>query len=243
MNASPGSADGSVPMCLPRGFRALVIGASGGLGAAFVEHLSAMPDCAKVVALGRSTSPAIDYDDESSITHAAATLAGDGPFDLVVIATGLLHREGFMPEKKLGQLNYRQLEASFRINAMGPALLVAHFSALLASKRAVMAVLSAKVGSIEDNRAGGWYSYRASKAALNMLLKTAAIEMRRTHPGAVLVALHPGTVNTALSRPFRGASIGRRAADAVLDLMSVITSLQAHDSGSFIAYNGQRLPW
>ena len=225
------------------GFRALVVGGSGGLGAAFVEHLAALPQCAEVTALGRKSLPAVDYDDEGSIADAAQALAGSGKFDLIVVATGMLHGDGFMPEKKLSQLNYAQMEACFRVNAMGPALVVSHFSGLLASVGSVMAVLSAKVGSIEDNRLGGWYSYRASKAALNMLLKTASIEMRRTHPGAALVVLHPGTVNTALSRPFRGAEIGRSPADAVQDLMRVILSLEAQDTGTFIAYDGQRLPW
>jgi NAD(P)-dependent dehydrogenase (short-subunit alcohol dehydrogenase family) len=107
----------------------------------------------------------------------------------------------------------------------------------------VLAVLSAKVGSIGDNRLGGWYSYRASKAALNMLLKTASIEMARTHPKAVLAALHPGTVDSALSAPLRGAQIGRRPTDAARDLLAVLDGLQPKDSGGFWAYDGQRLPW
>lgn len=225
------------------GFRALVVGGFGGIGAAFVDHLSALPACAEVMALGRSSSPPIDFDREETIASAALAMADRAPFDLIVVATGLLHGDGFMPEKKLSQLNYEQMEACFRINAMGPALVVSHFSGLLASERAVMAVLSAKVGSIEDNRLGGWYSYRASKAALNMLLKTAAIEIKRTRPGAALVALHPGTVNTPLSRPFRGAEIGRSPADAVQDLMRVILSVEPHQSGTFIAYDGQSIPW
>ena len=104
-------------------------------------------------------------------------------------------------------------------------------------------MLSAKVGSIGDNRLGGWYSYRASKAALNMLLKTASIEVARSHPQAVLVALHPGTVNSALSAPFKGAEIGRPAADAAGDLLRVLDGLGAQDTGSFYAYNGEQLPW
>lgn len=104
-------------------------------------------------------------------------------------------------------------------------------------------MLSAKVGSIGDNRLGGWYSYRASKAALNMLLKTAAIEVARTHPQAVLAALHPGTVDSALSAPFRGAQIGRGPAAAAQDLLAVLDRLQPQDSGGFWAYDGQRLPW
>lgn len=236
-------AGGPVFPNLRLGFRALVVGGFGGIGAAFVEHLSALPACAEVIALGRRSSPPIDFEREETIASAALALAQHGPFDLIVVATGLLHGEGLMPEKKLSQLNYVQMEACFRVNAMGPALVVAHFSGLLASDRSVMAVLSAKVGSIEDNRLGGWYSYRASKAALNMLLKTAAIELKRTHPGAALVALHPGTVNTPLSRPFRGAEIGRNPADAVQDLMQVILNVATDQSGTFIAYDGQSIPW
>ena len=107
----------------------------------------------------------------------------------------------------------------------------------------MLAVLSAKVGSIGDNRLGGWYSYRASKAALNMVVKTAAIELARTHPQCVLAALHPGTVDSALSAPFRGAQIGRPAQDAARDLLAVLDHLTPEDSGGFWAYDGQRLPW
>jgi len=118
-----------------------------------------------------------------------------------------------------------------------------HFAKLLDTERGVMAVVSAKVGSIEDNRLGGWYSYRASKAALNMFLKTAAIEVKRTNPNALLVALHPGTVNSPLSQPFRGAKIGRSAVDAANDMLNVIDGLTAAETGRFYAYNGEQLPW
>ncbi|WP_042421818.1 SDR family NAD(P)-dependent oxidoreductase [Comamonas granuli] len=144
----------------------------------------------------------------------------------------------------LAELRAEHLAASFAVNAIGPALALAHFAPALArGERSLCAVLSAKVGSIGDNRLGGWYSYRASKAALNMLLKTAAIEMARTHPQAVLAALHPGTVDSALSAPFRGAQIGRPAADAARDLLAVLDGLRPEDSGGFWAYDGQRLPW
>lgn len=148
-----------------------------------------------------------------------------------------------MPEKKLADLNYAQLEATFRVNTFGPALVLRHFSPLLDGQRGVLAVISAKVGSIEDNRLGGWYSYRASKAALNMLLKTAAIEVKRSNPNAVLVSLHPGTVNTGLSKPFKGAQIGRAAMAAARDMLGVMAQLTPADTGSFLAYDGARLPW
>ena len=126
---------------------------------------------------------------------------------------------------------------------LGPALLLRHFSPLLDRQRAVLAMLSAKVGSIGDNRLGGWYSYRASKAALNMLLATAAIELRRSQPHTVVVALHPGTVSTGLSAPFRGGEIGRPADLATAQMLATLDGLTPADSGAFVAYDGQRLPW
>lgn len=227
----------------PSGYRALVIGASGGIGAALVAALREDPRCAQVVELGRATQPALDLAEPASIERAAAELAGQGAFQLIVSAAGVLHDESFMPEKRLADLNPAQLLATFQVNTFGPALLLRYFCGLLDRQRGVLAMLSAKVGSIGDNRLGGWYSYRASKAALNMLIKTAAIEVRRSQPNAVLLALHPGTVNSALSQPFRGAEIGRPAAVAAHDLLRVIDSLGPEASGSFHAYDGQPLPW
>ena len=227
----------------PAGFRALVIGASGGIGAAFVRVLQAGPARPTVVALHRQSAPAIDFDVEASIAAAAAELAAQAPFHLIVNATGVLHAGTAMPEKKLADLHYAQMAQTFRVNTFGPALVLRHFSKLLDRERGVLAVLSAKVGSIEDNRLGGWYSYRASKAALNMLLKTAAIEVSRSQPRAVLVALHPGTVNSKLSQPFRGAEIGRAADDAAADMLRTIDRLTPADSGRFFAYDGTQLPW
>jgi len=227
----------------PSGYRALVIGASGGIGAALVAALREDSRCAQVVELGRATQPALDLAEPASIERAAAELAGQGAFQLIVNAAGVLHDESFMPEKRLADLNPAQLLATFQVNTFGPALLLRYFCGLLDRQRGVLAVLSAKVGSIGDNRLGGWYSYRASKAALNMLIKTAAIEVRRSQPNAVLLALHPGTVSSALSQPFRGAEIGRPAAVAAHDLLRVIDSLGPEASGSFHAYDGQPLPW
>jgi len=148
-----------------------------------------------------------------------------------------------MPEKQLSQLSYAQMLNNFSVNTLGPALLLRHVTPLLDRQQALMALLSAKVGSIEDNRLGGWYSYRASKAALNMLVKTAAIELRRTQPQTVLVALHPGTVSSALSAPFRGAEIGRPASQAAAEMLSVLGRLTPADSGHFLSYTGEVLPW
>lgn len=228
---------------LPEGFRAVVIGASGALGAAFSERLRADPRCGGVWGLGRQSAVRVDFADEASLADAAAALRQHGPFHLVLVATGVLHLPGVQPEKRLADLSFDAMEKIFRINTFGPALAMRHFAPLLDRQRSVLAVLSAKVGSVGDNRLGGWYSYRASKAALNMMVKTAAIEMRRTHPGAVLVALHPGTVRSALSRPFRGDEIGRDPDQAAAAMLEVLNGLGADDSGSFVAYDGQRLPW
>lgn len=229
---------------LPQGYRALVIGATGAIGSALLAHLQADPRCALAVGLGRHTTPGVDLDDEATIAHAAQQLKTQGPWHCVIHAAGMLHGPHGMPEKRLGQLNYAQLETTFRTNTFGPALVLAHFAPLLPKQeRSLLAVLSAKVGSIGDNRLGGWYSYRASKAALNMLIKTASIEVARTHPLAVLAALHPGTVDSALSAPFNGADIGRAAGDAAADLLRVLDGLAADASGGFYGYDGQALPW
>ena len=229
----------------PDGFRALVIGASGGIGAALAESLRENPRCASVIELGRSTVPALDLADPASIEQAAAAAAvvGQGPFHLIINATGVLHSDDFMPEKRLADIDHQQMLETFQVNAFGPAMLLRHFAGLLDRQRGVLAMLSAKVGSIGDNRLGGWYSYRASKAALNMLIKTGSIEVRRSQPNAVLLALHPGTVNSKLSQPFRGAEIGRLAADAARDLLRVIDGLGPDASGGFYAYSVEELPW
>lgn len=227
----------------PEGFCALVIGATGGIGAALVETLRSDPRCAAVVALSRTSEPPLDLADPASIEQAATAVAGQGPFHLIINAAGVLHGADFMPEKRLADLDQAQLLATFQINTFGPALVLRHFSGLLDRQRGVLAMLSAKVGSIGDNRLGGWYSYRASKAALNMLIKTASIEIRRSQPNAVLLALHPGTVNSRLSQPFRGAEIGRPPAVAAQELLRVIDGLTPEASGGFYAYNGEGLPW
>jgi len=227
----------------PQDFRALVIGASGAIGAAFVAGLRANPKCAAVVGLNRHSLPPIDFDREETIASAAAALSREAPFDLIINAVGLLHSHRFMPERRLSDLNYAQMFETFRVNALGPALIFRHFSKLIGDDRAVIAVLSAKVGSIADNRLGGWYSYRASKAALNMFMKTASIEIKRAKPNAVLVALHPGTVTSGLSKPFRGAEIGRAPGDAAADMLDVIDNLTPPCTGQFYSYSGERLPW
>lgn len=230
------------------GYKALVIGASGAIGAAFVKALNQDKACEKVVSLSRREvneyQLTIDLKDEVSIQFAAHTLQLEGPFDLILVATGILHGEQWMPEKRLADITQETLQETFSVNTLGPALLLRYFSPLL-SEAGVMSFISAKVGSIGDNRLGGWYAYRASKAALNMLIKTAAIELKRQKPQAALFAIHPGTVISALSKPFAGGSgvKAREASIACDEMLKVIDQLSAEQSGGFFAYDGQELPW
>lgn len=227
---------------LGEGYRALVIGASGALGSAFCQLLNQDPQCAYVRELGRNSVPCLDLEDADSIASAAAELTEEAPYQLILHATGLLHRDEIKPEKSYSAIEADALQSVFQVNTIGPALVLRHFLPLL-DPRGAMAMLSAKVGSIGDNRLGGWYAYRASKAALNMLIKTAAIELARTRPQSRLLSLHPGTVISGLSQPFRGASAARPASIAAHELLSLIDRLAPADSGNFFAYNGERLPW
>ena len=230
-------------LSLPDNYRALVVGAGGAIGSAFVKQLRDDPRCASVMGLHRGSTPAIDVSEPSSIAAAAATLRDAAPLHLVLVATGVLHGDGFAPEKRLADLDASAMEQVLRINVIGPAMVLRHFTPLLDRQRAVMAMLSARVGSVGDNRLGGWASYRTSKAALNMLLKTASIELRRTNPAAVLAALHPGTVRSPLSRPFRGDVIGSDPQQAAAAMLQALDALSAEDSGAFIAYDGRPIPW
>lgn len=228
---------------LPKPFNALIIGSSGTIGSHFLKLLENHPSCTKVVGIHRRSDFAIDYHRPSSIEESANSLTEHGPFQLIINTIGALHSEHWMPEKKLDDINQDQLMEMFNTNTIGPALTIKCFSKLIDPQHGVMATLSAKVGSIEDNRLGGWYSYRASKAALNMMIKTASIELARTKPNIALIALHPGTVKSNLSQPFRGQQIGREPLDAVKDMFQVIESIKKEDSGSFLTYSGEKLPW
>ena len=226
---------------LSAGYRALVIGASGAIGQAFVQALGADPRCARVQALSRGQPVPWDLTDEASLAQLA--LQVQGPVHLVVDATGALTLDGQGPEKRLPQLQARLLLHSLHVNAVGPALLLRHLSPLLArGERVIWAKLSARVGSIEDNHKGGWYGYRAAKAALNQLLQTAAIEMARQRPLGVVAALQPGTVVSALSRPFVGEE-AMAPALAVLGLLQALDAAPATGRALFLDYRGQPLPW
>lgn len=225
--------------------RLAVLVGSGGIGGALAEALRAGGEFDEVLVLGRRSTPALDLLDEASIAACARTLAARGEPELVIDATGILHGAGMAPEKSWRELDPATLARAFAINAIGPALLMKHFLPLLPrARRAVFATLSAKVGSIGDNRLGGWYAYRASKAALNQLVRTASIELRRSRPQAICVALHPGTVDTGLSAPFAKSGLEvQPPALAAKRLLSVLAGLRAEDSGQFFDYRGERLPW
>lgn len=202
-----------------------------------------------MLALGRRTTPPVDLLDEATIDAAAAHVAALAlPVRLVLDATGFLHGEGQQPERALRQLDPAHMARAFALNAIGPALLMKHFLPLLPllprGERAIFATLSAKVGSIGDNALGGWISYRASKAALNQIVRTAAIELARTRPQAICVAVHPGTVATPLSQPFARTGLNVRAPEvAAAEILDALAGLAPADTGQFIDYRGGRLPW
>jgi NAD(P)-dependent dehydrogenase (short-subunit alcohol dehydrogenase family) len=224
---------------------AVVIGATGSIGIALQRALSHAADFDRVMGFSRQSN-GFNLTDEVSIAEAAATVAATGlPVRLVIVATGLLHDGEMQPEKSLRQLDPEHLARSFAVNATGPILVAKHFLPLLPREgRSVFAAISAKVGSIGDNQLGGWYAYRAAKAALNQLIHTAAIELRRTRPEAICVALHPGTVATPLSAPFR--SSGHDPVDpafAAERMINVINGLGPRDTGLFVDHSGAPLPW
>jgi NAD(P)-dependent dehydrogenase (short-subunit alcohol dehydrogenase family) len=234
---------------------AVVVGASGGLGAALLAQVAGDPRFSRVLALSRSAVAVdgsrtargdIDVTDEASIAAAAAQARALGTVRLVIVASGLLHGAGVRPEKHWGALTGDALARMFAVNSIGPALVAKHFLPLLPREgRSVFAAISARVGSIEDNRLGGWYAYRASKAALNMLLKTFAIELARRAPEAVCIGLHPGTVDTPLSKPFQDHVAPDRLftpAQSAAYLIQVIDQVNAADSGGVFAWDGSRLP-
>lgn len=229
---------------LPTGFRAVVFGATGALGGAFAAALLRTPECGRVVGLSRRSDPAFDLEDETSIAACARILAAQAPFHLMIDATGALQIDGIGPEKRIEDLDAARLSRAFVVNAIGPALLLKHFIPLLPmGSRCIFATLSARVGSIADNRKGGWYGYRASKAALNMLLRTAAIEACRKRPDAVFAALQPGTVRSRLSAPFVADADALEPGAAAAMLLEALDAAPARREAIFIDYRGQPVEW
>jgi NAD(P)-dependent dehydrogenase (short-subunit alcohol dehydrogenase family) len=219
--------------------KALIIGASGGIGRALVAALSARG--AAVTALSRA-GDGLDVTDEASV---AAALGGlEGPYDLVLVATGALEIDGAAPEKSLRQVSAQAMMDQFALNCVGPSLVFKHSVRLLPREgRAVFAALSARVGSIGDNRFGGWYSYRTAKAALNQMIHTGAIELGRSHREAICVALHPGTVATPFTEKYLGRHPAVTPDEAAAHLLSVIDGLGPEDTGGFFNWKGERVPW
>ncbi|MEL6947056.1 MAG: SDR family NAD(P)-dependent oxidoreductase [Pseudomonadota bacterium] len=235
---------------------AVVLGASGGIGAAFVENLAARDRVEHVFALSRTaptttssktTSLITDYTAPETLAAAAAHIAQAGPLDLVIIATGILHGdEGFAPEKSLRDLDAEKLARAYLINTIGPALAAKHFLPLMRKdERSVFAALSARVGSISDNRMGGWYGYRAAKSALNQIIKTASIEHARRWPKGIVVGLHPGTVDTDLSKPFqRNVQDNKlfKPAFSAGKMLDVLSDLVPADTGKIFDWAGKEVP-
>jgi NAD(P)-dependent dehydrogenase (short-subunit alcohol dehydrogenase family) len=218
--------------------RALVIGASGGIGGALAAELAAR---GQMVTRVSRRDQGIDITDQNSVDRVLGAL--DPPFTTVVVATGILAAEGQRPEKSLIEIDGPSMLATLAANTLGPALILRHLPRLVPREgRSVTAVLTARVGSIGDNHMGGWYSYRASKAAANQIVRTAAIEIARKRPEAVVVALHPGTVDT----PFTSAYPGHRKTApqaAARQMVDVIWSLAPGDNGGFFDYSGAQVPW
>lgn len=232
------------------GYRAMIFGSTGGIGSALVGALAEDPRCAEIFAVARNPaagSPRVtplrfSLEDEESIAKAIACASADAPLDLIIVATGVLHDGAIQPEKSWRAIEGAGLEKAFRINATGPALIAKHaLPRLPRDRKAVFAAISARVGSISDNRLGGWYAYRASKAALNMLVRTWSIELAQSHPLAACIALHPGTVDTKLSRPFQTNLIPGQLLSppqSAAALLRVIDRSDQSNSGQLLSWDG-----
>lgn len=231
--------------------RAVVFGASGAIGGALCKQLveggtTVLASSRSGAALGGAKGFRFDLMDETSIASIEAELKRTPP-DLVIVATGSLTLPGGTePEKSLKQLSPDAMAQAFALNTIGPAMIAKHFLPIMPrDSRSVFAALSARVGSISDNRLGGWHSYRASKAALNMLIRNFAIEMRRTHERAIIVGLHPGTVDSNLSKPFQANLPDGQLTDpddAARNLLAVIGKLEPHNSGNVFDWHGREIP-
>ena len=217
----------------------LIIGDSGGIGGAVADVLRAQGSA--VTGLSRSAD-GLDVTDEDSIQSRFAGL--DGPFDLVFVATGALVIDGAQPEKSLKEISAKSLTDQYKLNAIGPILVLKHALHLLPRNRAcVFAALSARVGSIGDNKLGGWYSYRAAKAGVNQLIHGASVELARSHRHLACVCLHPGTVETEFTAKYASRYPTVTAAHAAERLVMVLRGLSAGDTGKFLDYDGQEIPW
>ncbi|MEM9469074.1 MAG: SDR family NAD(P)-dependent oxidoreductase [Pseudomonadota bacterium] len=234
--------------------KVVVVGASGGIGSAFIHHLVNEPNVEKIYALSRAHT-SFDSDkvhsyqmnliDEDAVEKMAETLKNEGGVDAIIVATGMLHDDTIKPEKSLRDIQTSNFEKVMAVNTIGPALIMRHFLPLLPREgKSIFAALSARVGSISDNHIGGWYAYRASKAALNMLIKNASIEFGRRYKEAVIVGLHPGTVDTGLSEPFQGNVPEHKLFTpeySTEHMLKVLNTLNADQSGKCFDYAGEEI--
>lgn len=227
---------------LGQGYRALVIGASGGIGHALLDAVQGDAACGNVQGLSRR-SDGFDIADDAAVADCAARM-GVAPFQLIICATGVLATDERGPEKSVRHIDGSAMLDLFAVNAVGPALVIKHFLPLLdRRRRSIFAFLSARVGSIGDNGLGGWISYRASKAALNQIVHTAAIEARRTHAQSILVSIHPGTVATALSSRYLSGHPSVPPEEAAANILTTLDGLPPEASGGFRAYDGSKIEW
>jgi NAD(P)-dependent dehydrogenase (short-subunit alcohol dehydrogenase family) len=240
----------------PAGLRACIFGASGGIGGALVDILSDSPGVGQIYAGVRKpvshhcdkvTPFHFDLEDETSISAAADLVKTDGPLHLVFIATGVLSTDQLKPEKSWSAQNTDAYARAFAINTTGPAMIGKHFLPLLSrGEKSVFAALSARVGSISDNRLGGWHAYRASKSSLNMVVRNFALELAHRNKSAIAVTLHPGTVNTALSAPFQSGVRPEKLftpSYSAGQMLHVIDGFSVEDSGNFYAWDGLQIPY
>lgn len=240
---------------------ALIVGAGHGIGLEFVRQFLQGNRTTRLYATYRNPGTellgindprlhclSMDITDEAQIASALQKIQSETKvLHTVINCAGVLHDGEMQPEKSLRHLNADQLVRYFQVNSIGAVLLAKQVQPLLKhGDRSILATISAKVGSIGDNQLGGWYGYRASKAALNMLMKTTAIEFKRTCPRAIIVLLHPGTTDTRLSKPFQRGVPPEKLFPVdrtVRQLLAILDGLQEGDSGAFFSWNGDRLPW
>jgi NAD(P)-dependent dehydrogenase (short-subunit alcohol dehydrogenase family) len=224
---------------------AVVIGNSGSIGSAIEKELSDQ-GFKNIIGFNRSSSPRLDLLNEETIAQSAQFIKDQNtPVSLVFDATGLLHDDNNMPEKTYKNIDQIFMRKNFEINVMGPALIMKYFLPLLdKEEKSIFASISAKVGSISDNRYGGWYSYRASKAALNQMIKTASIEMKMKNQKAICLAIHPGTVESKLSKPFQKNDLTIQSPqESASNIFKILTSSTSKDTGSFYNWDGKIIDW
>ena len=223
----------------------VVIGSSGSIGSALIQELTNQ-GFQNIIGFSRLSNPSLDLLNEQSIAQSAEFVKNKNiPVSLVFDATGLLYDDNHMPEKTYKNIDLSFMKKNFEINVMGPALIMKYFLPLLdCDEKSIFASISAKVGSISDNRYGGWYSYRASKAALNQIVKTASIEMKMKNKNAICLSIHPGTVESKLSKPFQKNDLKIQSPqESALHIYKILMTSSAKDTGCFYNWDGKKIEW